>query len=373
MRVLVVEGPLLPSQAAHWDHAQRLGVDLHMFGTLRPPMQDWWTTGVSPEIDTELFTPREWSQRGTLWWTYPGLGAAVKRLNPDVIHVTQEPWALFFSQLDLHRYRVAAQGGDNLWVHGAWLENRIRLWRARRILSRLSGFASWNSDGIRLAKKYGLSADLPTLIAPSRVPELGPFDVARSERARHRDRFEFGSEVIVGYVGRLASEKGVEWLFESMAAADIPNASVALFGNGDEEKALKHRAAELGVSALFKGSVSPDDIPAVMAAIDILVVPSLTRPEWAEQFGRVVVEGMLAGTPVISSDSGSLPEVVGDGGTVVPEKDVQALAQVLLTLGSSAESRSQEGQKARNWAESRFGPEALARQYVRFWTDIHSR
>lgn len=61
-----------------------------------------------------------------------------------------------------------------------------------------------------------------------------------------------------------------------------------------------------------------------MAALEVLVLPSLTVHDWAEQFGRVIVEAMFAGTAVIASSSGSIPEVVADAGILVPEADRKA-------------------------------------------------
>lgn len=368
-----MEASLLPSQMAHWYQAQKLGVDIHLAGTLKQPNQDWWKPAVPEGIDTEVFSPREWSRLSSLWWTYPGLGDTVDRLKPDVVHVAAEPWALFYSQIDPARYRVAGHGADNMWRHGNWLENRLRLWRARRVLSHLSGFASWNNAGIRLAREFGLGPDLPTMVAPSRLPDLEPFDQAIRSRADHREEYGFGKELVVGYVGRLESEKGVDWLLRSVAAANLPQAVVALFGSGDGQPHLQHLARELGVTTRFLGPVFPNDIPAAMAAVDLLVVPSLSRPDWTEQFGRVVVEAMFAGTPLISSDSGSLPEVVGGGGLVIEEGSIPALAHAISTLAKSAEERARQGRQGRMWAESQFGPVALAKKYVTFWTDISSR
>ncbi len=66
-----------------------------------------------------------------------------------------------------------------------------------------------------------------------------------------------------------------------------------------------------------------------MNAIDVFVLPSRTTPRWKEQFGRVIIEAQACGTPVIGSDSGAIPEVVGKGGWIVPERDPPGLANAL--------------------------------------------
>ena len=69
-----------------------------------------------------------------------------------------------------------------------------------------------------------------------------------------------------------------------------------------------------------------------MQSLDILVLPSLTTRTWKEQFGRVLVEGMAAGCVIIGSDSGAIPEVIGDAGIIVPEGNPEALADAIVRV-----------------------------------------
>jgi glycosyltransferase involved in cell wall biosynthesis len=69
-----------------------------------------------------------------------------------------------------------------------------------------------------------------------------------------------------------------------------------------------------------------------VARWDALALPSLTRPNWKEQFGRILVEAMASGVPCAGSDSGEIPHVLGDAGLVVPEGDAGALAAALSRL-----------------------------------------
>lgn len=371
-RVLVLEGPLISSQMAHWRCISDYGIDLHLAGTMRGPNQEWWVSEKPEGVSTTEFSPRGWLSRGSLWWMYPGLPRLIRELEPDIVHIAAEPWALFYSQVPLDDYRVVGHGADNLWIHGSPVENFVRLRRARRILPRLAGFASWNTDGIRLAREHGLPAQTPTLVAPTRVTDPGPFRSAANNRSLHREQLSIHEEFAIGYVGRLLPKKGVDWLIRSIALARPAVSRLHLFGAGSDEAHLRQLVSELDIPATFHGSVSPDRIPAVMAALDLLVVPSLTTPGWTEQFGRVVIEGMLAGTPVITSDSGSLPEVVGEGGIVVGESDVKALADALALCADPSESVRMR-KAALTWVNQRFTPEVMAQAYAEFWLSIRSR
>ncbi len=371
MRALVIEGSLIPSQMAHWEAVQRHGIDVHLVGTLVGPKQDWWVTTVPDSaVSIHVHQPRGWVRRGSLWWMYPGLPSLIRRLQPDLIHVAAEPWALFYSQLDLRRYPTVGHGADNLWIHGGWLETTVRLRRARSILGRLAGFASWNTAGIEYARRFGLEPDAPTLVVPSRLSDPEPFIAASKDRDRLRSRDHVGGDLVIGFVGQVVAKKGLEWLIEAIAAAGFPNASLQVYGTGRDLGRMEALAARLGVPARFAGGVPAEQVPDAMATLDVLVVPSLTVPGWAEQFGRVALEGMFSGVSVITSDSGALPEVVGDAGIVVPEGDVTSLARELSRLGQDESLRIRLGEAGRARALSVFSPDAIARSLENFWNGV---
>jgi GT2 family glycosyltransferase len=100
--------------------------------------------------------------------------------------------------------------------------------------------------------------------------------------------------------------------------------------------------AETGTSHRVEllGPVDQDDLPDFYRAIDILAVPSLTTASWVEQYGRVAVEAMACGTPVVASDSGALRDVVADAGVLVPPGDAQALGAALAALASDPVRRA---------------------------------
>lgn len=163
------------------------------------------------------------------------------------------------------------------------------------------------------------------------IPDVVPLgvDVERFAPA-DREPPEAEEPVRVAYVGRLVAHKGVFVLLDAVAAR--PELTLTVVGAGPQEEQLRERAAapDLVDRVTFAGSATQERLPALLAGADVLAVPSLTTPGWVEQFGRVVVEAMAAGVPVVTSDSGALPEVVGDAGLLVPEGDPEALAAALV-------------------------------------------
>jgi glycosyltransferase involved in cell wall biosynthesis len=173
----------------------------------------------------------------------------------------------------------------------------------------------------------------------------------------------------VGYVGRLESHKGVAVLVE--AVAGLPDVTLDIVGDGPERPALEHRVAALvGDGRIsFSGFRSPDRLAPVYATFDVLAVPSLDTPGWVEQFGRVAVEAMAAGVPVVASASGSLTEVVGDAGVLVPPGDPAAWAAVLTDLARRPDERRRLALGARARA-ARWSWPAVAERQARLYRKV---
>jgi glycosyltransferase involved in cell wall biosynthesis len=104
-------------------------------------------------------------------------------------------------------------------------------------------------------------------------------------------------------------------------------------------------------------------LPAFLNALDLFVLPSETRPNWREQFGRAAVEAMSCGVPVIGSDSGEIPTVLGDAGITFPEGDAWSLAAQLGRLLSDPSLRADLGRRGRQRALNLYSLEQVAAQH----------
>jgi len=364
-RVLVVTTALAPDQLHTWQEASKLpDVDLHLAGSLVGDVSESYLAPLAvPDWGTIHVLPAAgWIGRGRLWWNLDGLEALIDRLQPDVVHVHSEVWGRLVGQALRTGAPVVAHGAENVSLdHGAKAEAKVRKAIAVHNAGRLAGYASWNQAGVDLLRANGLRATAPVAVAPAIVPDPTPYlTVDRS--------YDRPGPVRVGYVGRLVPEKGVSWLIDSLAGID--DAVLVVVGSGSYEATLRHEAERRGLAVEWHANVAPSEVPAVYAALDVVVVPSVVRPGWAEQFGRVVCEAMLTGLPVVSSDSGSLPEVVGTAGLVVPEHDRAALRAALAGLVADPSSRARIGQAARGWAVAELSPEAAARRLGTMWRDV---
>ncbi len=175
----------------------------------------------------------------------------------------------------------------------------------------------------------------------------------------------------VGFVGRLVEQKGVLDLLEAAARLKRDYA-VVLVGAGPLQPAIETRATELGMRDRVEmlGGVPSDRMPEILNTLDVLVLPSRTRPNWKEQFGRALVEAMACEVPVVGSDSGEIPNVIGDVGLIFPEGNVDALATHLEALRGSPELRSTLGARGRARVLERFTQTRIAEQTYRVYREM---
>ena len=153
-------------------------------------------------------------------------------------------------------------------------------------------------------------------------------------------------EGLVVSPGRLVWEKGHQDVLRALAAlrrglvaGEAPR--LLIVGSGPEESRLRRYAEDLGVADLveLRGDVPYSEMPAVFARASCVVLASLPTPLWEEQFGMVLSEAMSAGVPVVASESGAIPEVVGDSAVLFRPGDWLGLARALagpLTAPDSA-------------------------------------
>lgn len=183
--------------------------------------------------------------------------------------------------------------------------------------------------GQHLALRVGRPGQFLTI--PSGV------DLARVRAAAGRGpqvRRDMGLEAgtpLVGAVSRLAPVKGIAHLVGAMPEIlrRCPGAHLLLAGDGEERPALEAQAADLGVASRVHFLGFREDVEAVIAALDVFVLPSLN-----EGMGRVLVAAMALGVPVVATRVGGVPEVVEDGrqGLLVPAADPAALAMAIAAV-----------------------------------------
>lgn len=159
------------------------------------------------------------------------------------------------------------------------------------------------------------------------------------------------------YAGQLIPEKGVEILLEAVSGLE-PRPKVRIAGAGPFLNELVLLANNLDVNVEWLGRI--DWVPQLFAGSDIAVFPS----RWDEAFGFVVAEAMACEACVIASDSGGIPEVVGDAGMIFPNGDVAALRGALSFLINNSKQRELLGRAGRIRVLDRFTINAMVQGYA---------
>jgi glycosyltransferase involved in cell wall biosynthesis len=138
---------------------------------------------------------------------------------------------------------------------------------------------------------------------------------------------------ILGYVGRFIPEKGVLDLIDLIAYLG-EGYQLVLVGGGSQEAEIKQKVEARNLS--HKVRIIPpqarDELVNLYASFDVLILPSHTDYFWKEQYGRVLVEAMATGTPVMGSQSGAIPVVVGNPERCFPEGDVKKMATIVKAI-----------------------------------------
>jgi glycosyltransferase involved in cell wall biosynthesis len=151
----------------------------------------------------------------------------------------------------------------------------------------------------------------------------------------------------IGFAGRLVESKGLMDLLAAARALSAP-VELLLIGDGPLRSQLEGQPIPGSAVRVLSG-IGHDEMPRAYSQLDVLVLPSHSTPTWKEQFGRVIVEALWCGVPVVGSDSGEIPWLIGltGGGLVFGEGDRRALAERLVQLRESAELRARLAEAGR--------------------------
>jgi glycosyltransferase involved in cell wall biosynthesis len=298
-----------------------------------------------------------------------GLRQLLRGERWDVVHCWQEPYVLSAAQV------ARAAPNDAALVY-ATFQNLPKRYPPpfaqleRAAMRRADGWIAFgHTVETTLAGRPGYR-DRPHAVIPPGV------DTARfrpDAEARRRIRQQLGwdddGDPVIGYLGRFIEAKGIGVLTTALGGIQ-GRWRALLVGGGPDQAALETWAAASAGRARIATGVAHDGVPAYLNAMDVLVAPSVTTPRWREQFGRMLTEAMACGVPVVGSDSGEIPHVVGDAGIITPEGDADALSTVLAELIASPARRAELARRGLARVEAEFTLPHVARRHLAFFHTV---
>lgn len=364
MRVLMVSKALVVgAYQRKAEEIAALGVDLTV---LTPPSwSDRRGEQTLQPVHTRGYTLRSIPIRfnGAFHWHYyPTLDAEIRQLAPDLLHMDEEPYnlstwlalraaqrqeipALFFTWQNLHRRYPPPF---------SWIE------RANYAAARAA--IAGNQDAATVLRRKGYAGEIAV------IPQFGVDPLLFAPTAMRSNAMR---PFHIGYAGGLLPEKGVDDLLR--ACAQLRGAwRLTLAGEGSEQARLRRLASELTIAdrVAFTGRIASTDMPSLYRSLDVLTLPSRTTSGWKEQFGRVLIEAMACETAVIGSDSGEIPQVIGDAGLIFAEGDYNALAAHLQHLLDAPEERARLGAAGRRRVLERFTMAQIAAQSMALYRRV---
>ncbi|WFR97602.1 glycosyltransferase [Rhizobium tumorigenes] len=308
--------------------------------------------GNRPDIELHLLVPKRWSEYGRtieadpsdgsgihlhilpIWlprvpiakWychIYPGLGRLIKEIDPHVIHLWEEPWGFVALQACLLKRKAAflLEVDQNILRRLGFPFDTIR----KFVLRRTDHVLPRSKDAEDVVSECGYQGPVTSI-------KYGVDRETFSPDSQSKRRPEVPG-LRLGYVGRLVVEKGLDDAIEALASTPS-NVTLEIMGEGPYRISLETRISSLGLQdrVKFRGWDSQLEVAAFMRTLDALVLLPRTSRTWREQFGRVIIECQSCGVPVIGSACGAIPDVVADGGWIVPESNPEALAECIRSI-----------------------------------------
>ncbi|MCR8632408.1 glycosyltransferase family 4 protein [Paenibacillus radicis (ex Xue et al. 2023)] len=263
---------------------------------------------------------------------YPKLFNVLLKFKPDIIHLEEEPRSLitaltiFLSKILRLKAKVIFYTALNIKTD--WKE-RYKIINIRRHVYSICQWYSFKHSDIGIAITDEAGKVLHDMGFAKQIEVISENCGVNLEQYKRKKERKDTKITRIGFVGRLEYLKGLHILLEAISKLEIPF-QLTIIGGGDKEKYIKiSKKLNLEKHIIWKDHVPHEMMCDVYENIDILVLPSITTKYVKEQFGRVLVEAMASGVPVIGSNSGGIPYVIGDAGLIFEENNVDELKECI--------------------------------------------
>jgi glycosyltransferase involved in cell wall biosynthesis len=285
----------------------------------------------------------------------------------DLIHCWEEPYVAAAAQL-------AWQALPHVPLVFATFQNILKRypppfnWIERYALGRADGIVAFGHTAVPTLVDRRFPESAIRVIPPGVDTAL--FAPDESSRSRVRTALGWDGNVpVIGFLGRFVPAKGIAMLTQVLDALAPPWRAL-IVGSGPLEGDLRAWAARYGGRVCIQTDVAHGDVAGWLNAMDVLVAPSQTTSQWREQFGRMLIEAAACGVPVVASDSGEIPYVVGDSGVILPERDAAAWVAALGDLLEDSGRRADLSRRGRRRAELHYDWQVVGRHHSAFFDDV---
>jgi glycosyltransferase involved in cell wall biosynthesis len=255
---------------------------------------------------------------------------ALRRHRPDLIDLSHEPYSIAGAEVLTLCNWFAPQTPIVMQTNQNILHNYPPPfnWLEQRAFRGVDAAYACSATVVEVLRAKGFEKPAPIVTFGVDTAAFRP----RAERWRRSD-----GPLTIGFIGRMLPGKGLNVLASALAEIKSQAWRLLVVGDGPEREGFEQQLREAGLRdrAEFTGAIDFALVPEYFHQLDLMVIPTETTKRIREQFGRVIVEAMASGVPVIGSTCGAIPEVIGDAGLVFPEGNVGLLAAGLRQLLSN--------------------------------------
>ncbi len=286
----------------------------------------------------------------------------------DVVHCWEEPYVLAGAQIARavpKGARLAVATFQNISKRYPWPLSAFE----QRTMTRADGWIAFGHTVHDALATRELYAGKPSRVVPPGVDveQFRPDATLRRNTLMHLGWP--ASAPVVGFVGRFVPQKGIDVLLTALRSTAAPWRALFV-GGGPLEGELRRFGAEYPGRVHVETSATHDDVPGWLNAMTVLCAPSQTTARWREQFGRMLIEAMACGVPVIASASGEMPSVVGTAGAVLAETDTRAWATEIDRVLTDRDLHHECVAKGLDRARTHFAWPRVARQHLEFFETL---
>ncbi|MBV6621537.1 MAG: hormogonium polysaccharide biosynthesis glycosyltransferase HpsO [Rivularia sp. (in: Bacteria)] len=305
----------------------------------------------------------------------------LSEFRPNIIHVEQGSRGLAYAQMITLNALLGLKAKN---VFFTWWNLPYNLKFPISILENYNldnshGIISGNQDGAVILRERGYEGPIKVM------PQLGVDETLFTPKVQPELASKLGIEsndFVVGFVGRFVPEKGIMTLLDALVKIKDKSWKFLLLGRGELKEEILQKATEKGIQdrIILVESVPHDKVADYINLMSTLILPSettykfktLTSVGWKEQFGHVIIEAMACKVPVIGSDSGEIPHVIGNAGLIFPEGNSGELANRLEQLIDNADFTENIAQMGYAKAMAQYTNTALAKQQLEFYQELLS-
>jgi glycosyltransferase involved in cell wall biosynthesis len=379
-RVSIIVGDLSPQGAGRWGGAvrpflleqalRRLGCAVEIVG---------FTHDMAPLPGAEHLDLKQFS-----YGIYPqflgSVGQLIRQLKGDVLYAYKTKassfgvgllarrWLKRPLILDIDDWEMSWHGGDR-WRYRPTLKQRCRdLIKADGALRQpdhplyLQRMERWvgQADAVTVHTQFLQQRFGGVYVPNGKNTDL--FDPHRCDRDRSRQRYGLTPYRVLMFPGAPRPYKGLEDVLMAMDQLDEPDLRLVIVGGSPYDDYDQRLLSRWGQHLILLPKTPHDQMPEVIAAADVVVVPQQDTPAAQAQFPLKLTDGMAMAKPILATQVGDIPNILGDTGYLVPPQNPEAIARTIQSIFADLSTAHHQGQRARQRCIHDFSIDTMAQQ-----------